>query len=274
MSKRYGRVLAAMVVGLTASQRPWRRAATRLRVVNALLQRHGIETPHGTLMLVTDDPRALEYPRELVSREPETIEWIDAFELPCVFWDIGANVGIYSLYAALRADVAVHAFEPAAASYAALCRNSEANGGRPNLDAYCIALGGTNQLGHLNMSATFAGSVYNAFESTMDQLGRPLSVVFRQAVVGYSVDGFRRQFDLAVPNYIKIDVDSIEEQILVGAAETLVAPALRSVLIELEDPPTLRSQRIIRTLTAAGFALSRQGMARGGGVNTIFDRAR
>jgi hypothetical protein len=69
----------------------------------------------------------LQFPRELAEREPETIAWIDDFLMPSRFWDIGANVGTYVLYAALRPGVAVLAFEPAAASYAALCRNIEAN---------------------------------------------------------------------------------------------------------------------------------------------------
>ena len=29
------------------------------------------------------------------------LAWIDAFRAPCVYWDIGANVGSYTLYAGL-----------------------------------------------------------------------------------------------------------------------------------------------------------------------------
>src|SRR5690349_11944744 len=107
MSKRYGRMLAALVAGLTAPQRPWRRADTRLRVANALVPSHGVATRHGMLSFVTPHPEALQYPRELAKREPETLGWIDAFETPCRFWDIGANVGAYSVYAALRPGVSV-----------------------------------------------------------------------------------------------------------------------------------------------------------------------
>src|SRR5207244_1315235 len=95
MSKRYGRVLAALVAALTAPQRPWRRADTRLRVANSLIPTHEVATRHGNLAFVTTHPEALQYPRELTAREPETIEWIDAFAVPCRFWDIGANVGTY-----------------------------------------------------------------------------------------------------------------------------------------------------------------------------------
>ena len=76
MSKRYGRVLAAMVRGLTVPQHPWRRANTRLRAANALYQTHEVATRHGPIVFISTHPEALHYPRELVGREPETIDWI------------------------------------------------------------------------------------------------------------------------------------------------------------------------------------------------------
>ena len=46
------------------------------------------------------------------TKEPETLEWIDTFKKKSVFWDIGANIGLYSCYAVKRADCQVYAFEP------------------------------------------------------------------------------------------------------------------------------------------------------------------
>ena len=272
MSKRYGSALAAMVKGLTAPQHPWRRANTRLRAANALFHTHEIATRHGPITLVSTHPEALHYSRELIGREPETIDWIDGFEVPCTFWDVGANVGAYTLYAALRAGVSTIAFEPSPASYAALCRNIEVNRCDEQIQAFCLALSGRTQLGHLNMTATNPGSVLNSFESDEDCFGKPLVVSFRQSMIGFSSDEFRRLFGLAPPNYLKIDVDGIEEEILDGAAETLRDPALRSVLIELEDTDTARNQRIIKQLEAAGFVLSLWGYAHRGSANAIFTR--
>ena len=272
MSKRYGRVLAAMVRGLTLPQHPWRRANTRLRAANALFQTHEVATRHGPIVFVSTHPEALHYPRELVGREPETIDWIDGFEVPCIFWDVGANVGAYTLYAALRPGVSTVAFEPSPASYAAFCRNIEVNGSGDQIQAFCIALSGRTQLGSLNMTATNAGSVLNSFESDEDCFGKPLAVSFRQSMIGFSSDDFRRQFGLAPPNYLKIDVDGIEEEILDGANEILRDPALRSVLIELEDTDTARNARIIERLERAGFTLSLWGYAHRGSANGIFTR--
>ena len=92
-------------------------------------------------------------------------------------------------------------------------------------------------------------------------------------MVGFSVDGFRRLFGLPAPNYMKIDVDSIEERILAGAQETLSDPDLRSVLIELEAAETARNYRLTDALKSAGLYLAqRNASSQGDVVNGIFVR--
>lgn len=256
MGKRFGRLLSRFVTAATAVEKPWRRADTRLRVSEYLLPKHRIKTRLGALVFVTTHPQALQYPCDFETREPETLAWIESFETPCRFWDIGANIGVFSLYAGLRPGIDVRAFEPAAASYAALCRNIHANELGHVVRAYCVALSDRNQLSSLNLSGTNAGSVFNAFDSSEDCFGNEIGVVFRQGMVGFSLDGFRRLFGLPAPNYLKIDVDSTEERILAGASETLRDPELRSVLIELEAADTARNTRLRGALEAAGFTLS------------------
>lgn len=272
MSKRWGRLLAGLVNGVTAPQHHWRRAHTRLRVVERLIQRDMVETRHGSIIFVSTHANALMFPRYHASREPETIVWIDRFETPCVYWDIGANVGEFALYAALRPGVSVVAFEPSAANYAAFCRNIEANGRADRVEAFCLALGARTQLGHLNLSDSEVAGYFNSFESDEDCFGRPLNVAFRQSMVGFTVDEFRAKFGLPPPNYLKLDVDGTEEHILDGAAATLADPALRSVIVEIEEADTPRNARIIERLDRAGFVLTGRGAEQGGVSNGIFDR--
>ena len=42
--------------------------------------------------------------KTLYDKEPETLEWIDNFKQnkEIIFWDIGANIGLYSIYAAVK----------------------------------------------------------------------------------------------------------------------------------------------------------------------------
>lgn len=272
MSKRYGRLLGRLINGLTAPQHEWRRAHSRLRTAEALVQRHAVATRHGTIVFVSTHPKALLFPQYHEVREPETLRWIDSFETPAVYWDIGANVGEFVLYAALRPEVAVVAFEPAAASYAALCRNLEANGHSERVQAFCVALGERTQLGSLNLSDSEVGSAFNLFESNEDCFGRTLDSRFSQSAIGFTADEFRRLFGLPAPNYLKIDVDGTEADILDGAAGILVDPALRSVLIEIEEADTPRTAAIVARLERAGFVLGSRGAAQGGVANAIFTR--
>ncbi|MBV8777618.1 MAG: FkbM family methyltransferase [Alphaproteobacteria bacterium] len=272
MSRRVAGWLAGLVVGATAAAPPWRRANLRLMVAERLQQRHRVQTRHGPLVFVSTHLRALESPREFFAREPETLAWIDGFASGAVFWDIGANLGIYSLYGARRGDLEVIAFEPAAASYAGLCANLAAN----RLDrvrAYCLALDETTRLGTLNVSATYPGSVYNAFEQQAELDGAPVPVGFRQAVLGVSADDMVDRFGAPPPHHIKLDVDSTEAAILRGAARVLRAPALRSVLVETTQQDSPQNGEIDALMSAAGFRAESRG--RGGPltVNVIYRRS-
>jgi FkbM family methyltransferase len=59
------------------------------------------------------------------TKEPETIEWLrENLRDGDVFYDVGANIGLYSLYAAkLRPACRVFAFEPESHNFGNLCRN-------------------------------------------------------------------------------------------------------------------------------------------------------
>src|SRR3990167_8176822 len=57
------------------------------------------------------------------TKEPETLQWIDNIPEKSVFWDIGANIGLYSLYAAKRRHCRVWAFEPSVFNLELLARN-------------------------------------------------------------------------------------------------------------------------------------------------------
>ena len=57
------------------------------------------------------------------TKEPETLEWIDKFTKNSVFWDVGANVGLYSIYAAKTRDCNVTAIEPSVFNLELLAKN-------------------------------------------------------------------------------------------------------------------------------------------------------
>ena len=62
------------------------------------------------------------------TKEPETLEWIEGIPQGSVLWDIGANVGLYTCYAAKARGCHVFAFEPSVFNLELLARNIFLNG--------------------------------------------------------------------------------------------------------------------------------------------------
>ena len=81
---------------------------------------------HNGVELLFSTPNSLnQYRADTFSiKEPETLTWIDGFEQGRVVWDIGANVGIYSCYAAKHRNCKVYAFEPSVFNHELLSKNA------------------------------------------------------------------------------------------------------------------------------------------------------
>src|SRR3984893_14567348 len=82
-----------------------------------------VKIPGNQIRFYTPSPLLMSRAASVLSKETDTIQWIDGFEDGKVLWDIGANVGVYSLYAAIQRSVSVLAFEPSAANFHVLSRN-------------------------------------------------------------------------------------------------------------------------------------------------------
>ncbi|HEY3918078.1 MAG TPA: FkbM family methyltransferase [Stellaceae bacterium] len=272
MSKTWGRIIGGGVKAATLPQKRWRRAASRLRTAEALVQRHFVTTRRGRILFVSPQARALEYPRDFATREPEMLDWIDRFATPCTYWDIGANIGSYVLYAALDPKVTTYAFEPSPSNYCALCVNIYENGRQDNVAAYCLAFDARMQLATLDMDDLSAGAFGHSFGPDPNVLRPEHNTIFRQPALGFSIDGFRDLYHLPAPNYLKLDIDGNEEKVLAGAAETLVDPALRGLMVEVDTGGT-RTETIVKTLEGYGFRFIRWGVDHGlGTINAELER--
>ncbi|MGH6821645.1 MAG: FkbM family methyltransferase, partial [Methylocella sp.] len=122
--------------------------------------------------------------------------------------------------------------------------------------------------------------------SSCHQVGRqldfgdnPLHSAFRQGVYCDTLDSVFRDEQIARPQFIKIDVDGIEDRILTGGARLLVSPGTKGVLVEL-NTNLERHRKIPEVMREWGFywdeaqveaAKRRDGPFRGVG-NWIFSR--
>ncbi len=198
--------------------------------------------------------------RTFLTKEPDTIEWIDTFDKSDVFWDIGANVGVYSLYAGFNGNQ-VLAFEPSASNFYLLSKNIEMNNLADNVLAYCMALNDSTKLDKLYMKNTDLGGSLNAFGESLDWQGKSFSSVFEQSVIGYSIDEFIEMFEPQIPNHIKIDVDGNEDKVIHGALKILSNTQLKSILIELNTERKEYCESIIDILEKIGFRLKKRECA-------------
>jgi FkbM family methyltransferase len=210
------------------------------------------ETEFGTIKFFCPGKIPEWRARTLLTKEPETIEWINAFSDEDVFWDIGANVGIYTLYAALR-NITVLSFEPSPSNYYLLNRNIEINKMDNRISALCIAFNDTTRLDSLHMSSTALGDSNNSFAEAVDWKGKPFTASFRQAMIGFSVDDFVREFNPLFPNHIKIDVDGIESKIIKGAETTLSDGRVKSILVELDSSRESYCRDVMTAMENAGM---------------------
>lgn len=210
--------------------------------------------------------------KTLLSKEPDTIEWIDSFNKKDVFWDIGANVGCYTLYAGVARNIKTYAFEPSPSNFPLLAKNIELNGGGETISAFGIALSDKTQIAALNMTTTEVAGAHSSFGENRNQFGETFEAVHKHTMIGYSIDDFMKQFKCDIPNHIKIDVDGIEDLIITGAKKTLTNKKVKSVLIELNSTPNKYDKKVIAGLKEAGLSVSQKRECSDGIANYIFTR--
>ena len=208
------------------------------------------------------------------SKEPDTVEWIETSMKPGdVFYDVGANVGAYSLIAAkaFNGRVKVFAFEPAFLNFTQLCRNIFLNQCQDAVTPLSVALSETTSLDSFNYHDLVPGGSLHTLGEAIDYKGDRFEPVLKQPVLGFKTDDLIAQFGLPVPTHIKIDVDGIELSVLKGADRTLSDRTVRSIVVELEAGQN--EKQISDVLEQKGFRLdARHGRRTPGMFNCIFVR--
>ena len=92
------------------------------------------------------------------TKEPETLDWIEDFPSGTILWDIGGNLGLYSLYTALKDNTAkVYTFEPSVFNLEILARNIVLNGLQNQITIIPMALSDKSGPDILHMSTTAWG---------------------------------------------------------------------------------------------------------------------
>jgi FkbM family methyltransferase len=166
--------------------------------------------------------------KSMFTKEPDTIEWLKSMKPGETLVDVGANIGIYTIFAAVR-GVKVFAFEPEALNYAILNQNIYVNGLADGVFAFCCALTSVSlDIGDLNLSTVMPGGSCHSFMEEVDHRLQPRKAPFKQGCIGLRLDDFPTDAD-----YVKIDVDGFEHKVVSGGQDTI--KYAKSVLIEINQ---------------------------------------
>lgn len=158
------------------------------------------------------------------NREPEVLDWIDSFEPGCIFFDVGASFGTETLYAALKPNGPhkIVSFDICLQSFFNLSYNINLNN-IYNVDHYFMAL-----LDDIRLKSFSIPSNYYFVKDRK----KYDSILFN--TLSISMDQFIDMSHI-VPDYIKIDVDGAEQEIISGMAKTVKNKKLKSVVVEVSD---------------------------------------
>jgi FkbM family methyltransferase len=222
-----------------------------------------VDTPRGPLSYVALGRLSAGRGATTLTKQPATIAWIDSFLPNSVFWDVGANVGVYTLYAARRGDTQVVAFEPAAVNYFLLAANCEANRLDDHVRCLLMGLGRGREVAQLEVSQFEPASSFSF-------RGRRQPYPGRQAALVMPMDELVAQFGLPCPNYIKIDVPGLTEEIFAGGERVLRDPQVRQIHVEA-SLDSKSGRRLADRLAERGFIPVAEHGA-GGGADITFGR--
>jgi FkbM family methyltransferase len=188
----------------------------------------------------------------LFEKEPITLEWISGFAKDDVLIDIGANVGMYTIWAAKTRGARVFAFEPESQNYSLLNRNIFLNGLEKRVNAYCLALSDSGGLSQLHLSNFTAGGSCHSLGEQVDFKHEPMKPAFSQGCVSATLDDLVASGAVPEPDHIKIDVDGFEPKVIAGARRIVEGSKLRSLLIEVNQNLQDHMQ-MVATLNELGF---------------------
>ncbi|MEX2301079.1 MAG: FkbM family methyltransferase [Bryobacterales bacterium] len=182
--------------------------------------------------------------------DPNELAFLDAILKPeMVFADVGAHLGLYTLFAARR-TAAVCAFEPSSREYACLQRNIERNKLR-GVQALQLALGNADTMAEMRI----ANSIHSG-QNTLHSFSHEGVVAERvETVEVRRLDRLVEEHNLRRIDVLKVDVERSEPEVFQGASEILhsMQPWL---VLEVTDTPggqKTRSLALFELLHGFGY---------------------
>ncbi len=222
-----GRSKPSRLLRLVQLGRELRRASTRVDVSDG----------DHCYRFVCNNQQTLRRATTLLVKEPGTIRWLREQARPGrVFLDIGANVGVYSVFAGHQLGDTGHVYsvEPHLRNAVALMDNVVENRLQDRISVLSMALCRKPSITEFRYREWGTGSSHSQLQNG-DPITRQTASVAGELKATTTVDVLVRDGSIRRPDFVKIDVDGIELAILEGASGFLSGPdPPRSVQVECE----------------------------------------
>lgn len=194
-------------------------------------------------------------------KEPETINWINSYGgKNKILYDIGANVGLYSIYYSKKFNAKSYAFEPSFKNLEILTRNIRLNNLKKFINVIPNAVTKEQKISdffQLNYVAGNAGATFDdeLVENKLKDFTNKSFLPIKYKTLGTNLDYLINHNIIKKPDLIKIDVDGNELDVISGLKNFLKRKVKISILIEI-DSRLKRSKSVHNLLKENKFELS------------------
>lgn len=189
--------------------------------------------------------------KSFYSEEKIMVEWLKTFSKKDIFLDIGANIGIYTIPAAVNAKL-VYACELDLLNTGILKENIYLN----NLNQKIIILpfpalsnNTTSKIYYRDFSKGDALQSINKKSLLNTNLGKSYSSIS----LGFSLDYIFKNLKLKYPTKVKIDVDGNEEEVFKGASNVI----FHAKEVYFEDSGLKNCEKHIKAFKNNGYKIIR-----------------
>ncbi len=140
-----------------------------------------------------------------------------------VFYDVGANIGVFTILAGVVRDAECVAFEPVPETFSYLEQNIRLNGSPASISILNQGVGRERGTLRFTSNEGATNHVLAAGEQSSTAIELPVATLD---------DAVRSH---PSPSVLKVDVEGFEHEVLEGAEDVLASPKLNAVMLELRN---------------------------------------
>ncbi len=167
------------------------------------------------------------------SKEKEVQKFLEQnLQLNDIFFDVGANIGVFSVYAAIRKNAKVYAFEPEYSNLNLLKENIVKNNLIKNVFPYSLAIGNECRITQLHIADLTPGAAVSSIsKDNLTKTDEGYDVIWKEGVMELTLDKIVKDLNVK-PKILKIDTDGNEKNVLLGSKDLISSDELKFIIIE------------------------------------------